>query len=229
MNADLLKKTCLNLLSYDGEIVEIVQFGSSVYAPQYAKDVDLLVMTRRMKDYGGYLDAANEDIESNVDVAVFEVGQKLRQYFLRNILGAFNILHGDGRYLLEYAKALDDPTLEEAKSSLRVASSLMKLASETSNIVDKDRLTREAFDAIFHAARIASMVFLSTEVSKWGLMRRKLPEPHKSRFYDFANTLHIRYFYNGDYPKERVEEEFNMWLNRAKEYVNELESRTKGK
>ena len=33
---------CKRLLGYDKDIVEIIQFGSSVYAPEYALDVDLL-------------------------------------------------------------------------------------------------------------------------------------------------------------------------------------------
>ena len=33
------------LLEYDPEIVEIVQFGSSVYEPEHARDLDLLIIT----------------------------------------------------------------------------------------------------------------------------------------------------------------------------------------
>ena len=43
-------------MKYDPDIVEVVQFGSSVYASEYAGDVDLLVVTRRVKEYSGYLD-----------------------------------------------------------------------------------------------------------------------------------------------------------------------------
>ena len=36
---------CKRLVGYDKDIVEIIQFGSSVYAPEYARDLDLLVIT----------------------------------------------------------------------------------------------------------------------------------------------------------------------------------------
>ncbi len=75
--------------------------------------------------------------------------------------------------------------------------------------LDRDRLIRKAFDSLFHAARIASMVYISTEVSRWGPIRREFPEPYKSRFEGFINTLHIKYFYNGEYLKEKAKEEFN--------------------
>ena len=35
---------CKRLLGYDKDIVEIIQFGSSVYAPEHARDLDLLVI-----------------------------------------------------------------------------------------------------------------------------------------------------------------------------------------
>lgn len=228
MNSNWSKKICMRLLKYDPNIVEVVQFGSSVYAPRHAKDVDLLIITRKMKDYSGYFDAANlENVPFNVDVVIFEVGRKFRQDLIRSVLGAFKILYGDGRFLLKYAEVLGDPTFDEAKSSLRVASLIMKLALETENQLDRDRLIREAFDSLFHAARIASMVYLSTDVGRWGLIKRKLPEPYKSRFDDFINILHVKYFYNREYPKDKAKEEFDLWLNRVKRYVNRLESKSK--
>jgi len=36
----------LALKEHDPDIVEIVQFGSSVYAPRYARDLDLLVIKK---------------------------------------------------------------------------------------------------------------------------------------------------------------------------------------
>jgi hypothetical protein len=64
------------LLEYDPEIVEIVQFGSSVYAPEHARNLDLLVITGRMKEYSGYLDAV---ADFNADIIVLEVGKSPRR------------------------------------------------------------------------------------------------------------------------------------------------------
>jgi hypothetical protein len=129
--------------------------------------------------------------------------------------------------LLKYVKELGDPTFEEAKSSLRVASSLLKLALETEDPLDKDRLCRETFDALFHAVRIASMVYLSTEISRWGFIKRELPEPYKTNFNEFINILRISYFYNGKHPKDKVKEEFHKWLRKVEMYINSFESEIK--
>ena len=110
---------------------------------------------------------------------------------------------------------------------MRVAASLLKLALETVNPLDKDRICRKAFDALFHAARIASIVYLSTEISRWGLIKRELPEPYRISFNDFISTLHIKYFYNGEYPRENIEEEFNKWFRRVEEYISKLELEAK--
>ncbi|MHC1610411.1 MAG: hypothetical protein ACXQTW_02230, partial [Candidatus Methanospirareceae archaeon] len=71
---------CKRLLGYDKDIVEIVQFGSSVYAPEHARDVDLLVITKDKKEYGGYLDCLDEP-GMDFDVVVKEEGEVLRSDF----------------------------------------------------------------------------------------------------------------------------------------------------
>lgn len=178
-----LEEVCKRLIEYDRDIVEIVQFGSSVYVPELSRDVDLLVVTKRVKEYEGYLDAANSgNSPVDIDVLVFSVDDRPKEELLRAVLGAFEVLYGSGEQLLRYAGELGDPTFGEAKSSLRVAASLLRLALETSNPLDKDRLCREAFDILFHAARIASMVYLSIGVGRWGLIKRGLPEPFKKNF-----------------------------------------------
>lgn len=223
-----LEEVCKRLIEYDRDIVEIVQFGSSVYAPELSRDVDLLVVTKRVKEYEGYLDAANSgNSPVDIDVLVFSVDDRPKEELLRAVLGAFEVLYGSGEQLLRYAGELGDPTFEEAKSSLRVAASLLRLALETSNPLDRDRLCREAFDALFHAARIASMVYLSIDVGRWGLIKRGLPEPFKKSFNEFIRVLHIDFFYNGNYPKDKVDEEFRKWYEKVEKYINDLETRVK--
>ena len=133
------------------------------------------------------------------------------------------MLYGSGKYVLEYAKRLGDPTFEEARSALRVAQRMLKLALETEDPLDRDRLFREAFDSLFHAARIAAMTYLSTEVARWGLLKRMLPEPYSRQFKGFIDVLHIEYFYNGEYPKDRVKEEFDKWYRMVEEFIRSLE------
>jgi hypothetical protein len=225
---DWRERICRRLLSYDPNIVEVVQFGSSIYAPRYAKDVDLLVITGRAKDYGGYLDAANlEDAPFDVDVLVLEVGEVPRQELLRGVLGAFEVLYGEGRNLMEYVKALGDPTFEEARAALKAAKEYFGLFKAATDPLLRDRHAREAFEALFHAARMASMVLLSTEVSRWGLIKRSLPEPYKGKFNAFIRTLHVKFLYNGRYPKEGIEEEFNRWLEEVGKYIDDLELEVK--
>ena len=119
-----------------------------------------------------------------------------------------------------------DLTFEEARSSLKVVSLLINLASETSNPIDKDLLIREAFESIFYASRIALTTFLLKEVKKLGSVEKDLL--YKDKFKEFFRILHLNYSYNGDYPKEKFVEEFNLWLDKVEKYVNELESKTKG-
>jgi len=226
----LLKRVCEKLLKRDPDIVEIIQFGSSIYAPDLARDVDLLVISRDPKDYDVYLDAIDEvNPPFNIDVIVIRPGQKLREELIRGVLGAFNILYGSGEYILEYAKKLGDPTFEEARTALRAAKDYLELALRTSDVLLRNRHFREAFDSLFHAARIAAMTYLSTEVARWGLLKRMLPKPYNKQFREFIDVLHIKYFYNGEYPRDKTEEEFNKWYRKVEEFINSLERETKKK
>ena len=160
-----IEKICSLLIEYDIDILEIVRFGSSVYAPEHARDVDFLVITSAKKDCDGYLDCLAEidfDVDVDVDVVVKEVGENLNKRFARNVLGAFEILHSDGIYFKEMVKEFEHG-YEEAKSHLRRAKAYLSLAEESENEYDKDGHIRTAFNELFHGARVASMAFLATE------------------------------------------------------------------
>jgi len=221
---EVLRRICAKLLEYDQGIVEIVLFGSSVYAPELSKDVDLLVFSANPKNLDVYMDAVDEiNPPFNVDIVVVKPGQSLREEFIRGVLGAFEVLYGDGSYVLSYAEKLGDPTFEEARAALRASRDYFELALRAGDELLRDRHIREAFNTLFHAARIAAMTYLSTEVARWGLLRRMLPEPYSSKFKEFIEVLHIRYFYNGEYPEEGIREEFEKWYRRVEEFINDLE------
>jgi len=220
----MLEGVCRKLLERDPGIVEIVRFGSSVYVPDLSRDVDLLVVSMNPKSYDVYLDALAEvDPPFNVDIVVVKPGQELGEELVRGVLGAFEVLYGDGRHVLSYARSLGDPTFEEARAALRAAREYLELALRAGDKLLRDRHTREAFDTLFHVARIAAMTYLSTHVTRWSLRRRMLPEPYNAIFREFINVLHIKYFYNGEYPKENIEGEFNIWYGKVERFINDLE------
>ena len=163
---------CKRLLGYDKDIVEIIQFGSSAYAPEYALDVDMLVITRDKKEYGGYLDCL-ADFDFICDVVVREVGEKVKSGFACNLLGAFEILYGKGEYLKEMTEDFE-PRFREARTYIRGAKEDMETARVAEDADDKDRRIRAAFNSLFHAARIAAMSYLATENTRWGSIKRRL-------------------------------------------------------
>ena len=230
---EVLKRICGVLVRWDPDIVEIVQFGSSVYMPEYALDLDLLVFTKNRKDYGVYLDATCEVYDElgfpyNIDVVPKEVGEPLKESFGRDVLGAHRVLYGDGVCLWRSTQHLSDPTFEEAKSFMRGAREDLELALRAISEIDRDRRIRTAFNGLFHSARVASMAYLSTEVTRWGRVKRALPTPHKEEFDEFVRVLHIQYFYEGNYPHEKVEEEFQRWLEKVEDYIKRLEAERLG-
>jgi hypothetical protein len=226
---DLLKEVCKRLIKCDPDIAEIILFGSSVYAPEHSRDLDLLVFTGKVKDYDVYLNATCEiydelGFQHNLDVIPREIGKPLNESFGRSVLGGFKVLYGTGECLKEAAKSLGDMTFKEAKAALKAAADYLKLALRSEDPMVRDRHVRESFDSLFHAAGMASMAYLSTPITRWGIVKARLPSPYKGAFNDFIKVLHIKYFYNGEYPKDRVQEEFKNWLKKVEDYVINLEA-----
>ena len=126
LSVEMKEGICKRLVGYDKDIVEIIQFGSSVYAPEHARDVDLLVITKDKKEYGGYLDCL-ADLPFDTDVVVKEVGENLKRAY--NILGAFVILYGDGGYLKEMTADFDTG-FDDAKAMLVAARDYLKMGKE---------------------------------------------------------------------------------------------------
>ncbi|HID87206.1 MAG TPA: nucleotidyltransferase domain-containing protein [Anaerolineae bacterium] len=219
------EELCKRLLNYDPEVVEVVLFGSSVYAPERAKDVDLLVFTRGDKDRHGYLNAVDDLF--GVDVVVMRAGEPLEGDFAWHVLGAYQVLYGDGRYLREATSNLGDPPFEGAWAAIEAAQRYIQDAEEASNEALKDIHTRNAFNQLFHAARLASMAYLATEETRWGRVKRMLSPEFADEFEDFIDILHVEYFYHGKYPKERARGEFEVWLERARDYVKHLIEQTR--
>lgn len=176
---EALRRICDVLVRWDPDIVEIVQFGSSIYMPEYARDLDLLVFTKNRKDYEVYLDATCEvydelDFPYNIDVVPKGVGEPLKESFTVQVRGAYKILYGSGRYLRE---ATDgsliklvrepglNPTFEEARVCIRGvegATSILRRLGEARSEAERDNGIRLMFNRLFDAARIASMAYLST-------------------------------------------------------------------
>jgi len=217
---------CRRLVGYDKDMVEIIQFGSSVYAPEHARDVDLLVITKDKKEYGGYLDSLEGlNLPFDVDVVVKGEDEELRGDFACQILGAFEVLYGDGKYLSKMTRNFD-PSFEEAYAVLRKAKRDMDSVRELEGKEDREWSIRVAFNGLFHAARLAAMSYLATENARWGGIKRRLPQPYRNEFEEFINTLHIDYFYNGNYP-ENYEEEFEKRHEKVEDFVRRLEGMRK--
>ncbi|MFN3422954.1 MAG: hypothetical protein ACK40X_14670, partial [Armatimonadota bacterium] len=100
--SEWLPKLCEALLRVDKDIVAIVQFGSSVYAPELANDIDLLVVTKQRKDFGVYLEAV-KDCPLNVDIVPVQVDE--RAGFMAVGVRAFGrLVWGDANVVREVTK-----------------------------------------------------------------------------------------------------------------------------
>lgn len=210
------------LIEVDPQIVEIYQFGSSVYEPELARDVDILIVTARKKEYGVYLDAV-ADCPIQVDVIVVEAGERLGDIAV-SLIATGELLYGDGQLLQEVRNTVPAPTFDEARTTLIAADNNLSIALQSSDELLQHKHMCIAFDILFHAARIAVMAFLSTDEARWGELRRRLMEPFRERFRRIINTLHIDYAYNGEYPRDDPHGEYQRWRTIVVEFIDDLEA-----
>jgi len=109
-----------------------------------------------------------------------------------------------------------------AREHFEVALTTFEKGKKEEDDLKREVYVREAFDQLFHCARIASIAYLQTKKTGWKTILRMLPSPHREEFEEMADMLHVKYFYQGKYPKDKVEEEFNKWTMKVKEYAKKL-------
>jgi hypothetical protein len=221
-----LPKICEALLEADPEIVAIVQFGSSVYAPDLALDLDLLLVTKRKKDSKVYWDAVRSSGQSFwVDVIVIEAGEQLG--FLSGAVRAFGrLVWGDAEAVLEVTKNMPVPTFDEARQILDVGHTYLQIATQEPNPVRREAHYRNAFNALFDAARLAAMAFLLTEETRWGILMDRLPDPFDQRFRSIIYDLHVAIFYRRELPSD-IEAEFERQRERVRQFIDDLGTASK--
>ncbi len=98
--ADLLKELCTRLVRADPDVRDIIQFGSSVYAPERARDVDLLITTLCKKDLDVNWDALGDE-PSNVDLIIREPGDRMGDWIAWGVCATGRVLYGDGETMKE--------------------------------------------------------------------------------------------------------------------------------
>jgi len=219
-----LQRVVRALCVRDPDIIEIVQFGSSVYAPRLARDVDLLVLTRAKKDYSVYLDAV-EDYPKNVDIVPKEPGEGMGTGIALSILAFGKTLYGNRMTRQEAMKTMPVPTFEEARKLLAAADKDLERARQEPDLFYRDRNHRLAFNALFDAACYAAMTFLATDETRWGDLPKKLPSPFSTQFRGFICKLHVQFSYDGNYPKDKTDETFQEWRGKVSAFIDALVAR----
>ncbi|MFA0740536.1 MAG: hypothetical protein DFNUSKGM_000643 [Candidatus Fervidibacter sacchari] len=223
INDALLSKIVSALLSVDPNIVAIVLFGSAVYAPDLARDIDLLVISKEPKERERYEDAVLEASQGwDVDLVVRKVGETFGR--LSGAIRAFGrILFGDEKWVWGVTSEMPVPSFRDAWRALRRAERLCQAALQETDLDEQDDNWRDAFNWLFEAARRAAMAFLNTDETRWGTLRGQLPQPFQDEFRAIANTLHIRFWYEGDYPHDNPEWNFQTWRDRVAQFISDLE------
>jgi hypothetical protein len=227
--ADLLKELCVRLVRADPDVRDIIQFGSSVYAPEQARDVDLLITTFCMKDLDVYWSALGDEL-SNVDLVIREPGDRMGDWIAWGVCATGRVLYGDGETMKEARRDMPVPTFDQARLRLDAGDQYLEVARRATDEGLRDVHYRTAFNALFDAVRSAAMTYtfaalstsLNTEQTRWGELRRGLPQRHAEAFRRFIDTLHVRYFYDGEYPRENVEGEYWRWRDEVNHFIEAL-------
>ena len=217
-----LRELSAALKRADPDIVDIIQFGSSVYAPDLARDVDLLITTRQRKDDDLYWEVFS-GLDCGVDVMVREPGQRVGGELAAHIYLLGEVLLGNGETLKEMETFMAVPTFDRAREALATADMIVAMARTSDSEIRRDEFYKVGFNRLFDASRYAVMAFLHTENARWGQLRKALPAPFDRQFREMINVLHIQYSYEGNYPKDDPERAFAEWRNRVEDFIRNLE------
>lgn len=216
------QELCRRLLEADPDIRDIVLIGSAAYAPACAHELDLVITTRKKKKFGVYMDAA-ADFALNVDVIPREVGERIGR-LTWGIVTQGRALYGEGETIQEAIGYMEEvPTFAEARLLFQLADRNLSDAQQATDPLMKRHLYAAAFNGLFDIARLAVMAYLHSEQTRWGQLKRELPEPFRGQFEEIIDTLHRDYFYDRLYPRDAADEEYALWRDFVARFVDELE------
>jgi hypothetical protein len=115
------------------------------------------------------------------------------------------------------------PTFDEARQVLEVGRTYLQIATQEPNPVQREAHYRNAFNALFDAARLAVMAFLLTEETRWGVLADRLPDPFDQRFRAIIHDLHVAIFYRRELPLD-IEAEFERQRQQVAQFISDLEA-----
>lgn len=210
------------LRGVDPEIRAIVLFGSAVYAPDLAQDLDVLVISKEPKQPSDYWDAT-KDLPLPVDVIPAKEGKPLKGPVLWGVRAFGVLLWGDVETVREVI-TMDAPTFDDGRLRFFHAERHLTQAQQANDPRIAEGFYRDAFNALFDAARIAVQAFLSTDETRWGILASRLPPDLEQRFRAIINRLHVDFFYRGDFPPDDPSSEFAYWRQVIAQFIDDLEA-----
>ncbi len=214
-----LEQVIARLRQADPRIRAIVLFGSAGWMPDLARDLDILVITESEPQEGNDGQDLFRDLPCSVDLVIRRVGDPLGS--LAAAVRAGRLLWGDPQVVREALSGMPVPSPEEIWQTIHAAEDYARLAQAASNPWRQDRHYRTAFNTLFEAARLAVMHYLGTE-ERWGQLQKALPSAFASSFQRLVHHLHIRFWYEGDYPRDRPLESFEQWKEDVRRFVQAL-------
>jgi hypothetical protein len=216
------------LLRADADILEIVLFGSAAYAPDLARDIDLLILTRHKKEMDTYWDEIFAlDLTLDVDTLLKEPGEIWNEHIALSVAAVGISLYGNHLTFEEAQKNMGVPTFEEARKLIIDADDNLDLAHRKQDPFYIDRRYRKACDALFDAARYAAMCFIASDDTRWKFLARQLPQPFENQFRELISILHVQYHYDGIYPQDDPDKAYFKWRAIVVQFIDDLEQETK--
>jgi hypothetical protein len=229
-----LERLAATILAADPAARDAVLIGSAIYAPEQARDYDIVVTSTvpaeaRDQIRRGITAALEEQTDKEIDLVLRAPGDPI-QGLARGIL-AGAVIFGAGETMNEASGFLEREgdwilnSFEEASAYLQSARENLHIALRHSTGLVRDVHFKHAFDDLFHAARIAALTFMGSDKSGWGKIDKNLPPPFNEQFQAFVGTLHVLYGYEGHFPrgKKEVVEEFRQWEAAIQQFVGDME------
>ena len=221
----VLSRLSAVLAATDG-IRDAVLIGSAVYAPDLARDYDVVLTVVGARERVRRKLAAA--LGETVDLIVRHPGDDLGGLALAVVAG--RVLAGQGQTMAEaedrFAQRGDwrMASFDEAVSHLAASRDYLELARHYHTGLLKETHFRTAFDSLFHAARVAALTFMGGDRTGWGGIQERLPPPWGQEFRAMASTLHVLYAYEGKLPKgeEETLAAFRRWEGAAERFVSAM-------
>ncbi len=209
------------MIESDSNVLEAILYGSSVYRPETARDIDIGIVVRNEEVFNRKY---RQKIHPAISYVIHEIPLDLYKERCLSYKTT-GILLKDSGILKEYCKRIDGiMDLELFLTEMELAEDYLNMAlNGNKNEIYKRKTIATAFNNLHHAAMTVIQIEGHTSTKQWGMLKSYLTRKQHLEFDNIVDACHKKNgYYKDNLDRDYVLGLFHEWKDRVAEFKNDV-------